>query len=102
FTPPFAQNSIAGAICVLLGAMLVCALLGVLTEKIAYRPLRSRPRLTVLITAIGVSIFLEYAGQFVFGANPQYFPQLLYFPPLDKTASFSLASHNLSLTNLDV
>src|SRR2546425_5366694 len=77
FTPPFAQNSIAGALCVFVCAMAVCALLGILTEKIAYRPLRSRPRLTVLITAIGVSIFLEYFGQFLFGATPQNFPTLL-------------------------
>jgi len=102
FTPPFAQNSIAGAICVLLCAMAVCALIGMLTEKIAYRPLRNRPRLTVLITAIGVSIFLEYAGQFVFGANPQYFPQLIDVQPIDHIGSFSLDKHNLSLNNLDV
>ena len=102
FTPPFAQNSVAGAICVLFCAMLVCALLGVLTEKIAYRPLRNRPRLTVLITAIGVSIFLEYTGQFVFGANPQYFPQLIDTHAIDNIGSFSLANRNLTLTNLDV
>lgn len=102
FTPPFAQNSIAGATCVLLCAMAVCALIGMLTEKIAYRPLRNRPRLTVLITAIGVSIFLEYAGQFVFGADPQYFPQLIDIHSIDNIGSFSLANRNLSLTNLDI
>ncbi len=101
-TPPIAENSIAGAICVLLCAMIICALIGMLTEKIAYRPLRSRPRLTVLITAIGVSIFLEYAGQFLFGANPQYFPQLIDVEPINKILGFSLADHNLSLNNLDV
>ncbi len=101
FTPPFAQNSILGATFVLLCAMIVCALLGVLTEKIAYRPLRNRPRLTVLITAIGVSIFLEYAGQFVFGADPQFFPQLIDVHPIEYIGSFSLDSHNLSLTNLE-
>lgn len=100
--PPFAQNSVAGAICVLLCAMAVCALLGIFTEKIAYRPLRNRPRLTVLITAIGVSIFLEYAGQFVFGADPQYFPQLIRESHIKNIGGFSLASHNLSLRNLDV
>jgi branched-chain amino acid transport system permease protein len=101
FTPPFAQYSIPGAVCVLLCAMIVCALLGMLTEKVAYRPLRNRPRLTVLITAIGVSIFLEYAGQFVFGADPQHFPQLIDIHSIDNIGSFSLASRNLSMTNLD-
>jgi len=102
FTPPFAQNSIGGAVCVLLCAMVICALLGMFTEKVAYRPLRSRPRLTVLITAIGVSIFLEYAGQFVFGAEPQYFPQLIAVHPINAIGGFSLVGHNLSLRNLDV
>ncbi|MFA0732242.1 MAG: hypothetical protein HZLCBSQH_002005 [Candidatus Fervidibacterota bacterium] len=52
-------------------AMLGCAVLGVLIERCAYRPLRQQPRLTVLITAIGVSLFLEYGGQIVFGATPR-------------------------------
>lgn len=67
-----------GAI-VLVVAMLACAALGMLIESAAYRPLRKRPRLTVLITAIGVSLFLEYMGQmkFVFGPNPVGFPQII-------------------------
>ena len=48
-------------------------------ELLAYRPLRKRPKLTVLITAIGVSLFLEYGGQHekVFGAATKTFPDLL-------------------------
>ena len=42
-------------------------------EKLAYRPLRNRPKLTVLITAIGVSLLLEYGGQFAFGPDPKPF-----------------------------
>ncbi len=68
---------LVSALIILLGAMATCALLGVITEKIAYRPLRSRPRLTVLITAIGVSLFLEYAAQLLFGAAPRGFPSLI-------------------------
>jgi branched-chain amino acid transport system permease protein len=69
-----------GAVIVLIAAMIGCAVLGMLIERTAYRPLRSRPRLTVLITAIGVALFLEYAGQmpFIFGPNPQSFPQLIH------------------------
>ena len=60
----FPLPSIAGALAVMLVSMAVCAALGVLIERFAYRPLRKRPKLTVLITAIGVSLFLEYDGQF--------------------------------------
>jgi branched-chain amino acid transport system permease protein len=66
-------HPILAGIIVLLLAMLVCATLGVIIEKLAYRPLRHRSKLTVLITAIGVSLFLEYAGQLFFGADPKAF-----------------------------
>jgi branched-chain amino acid transport system permease protein len=66
-----------GAFVVLVVAMIVCAILGIIIEKLAYRPLRNRPRLTVLITAIGVSIFLENFGQYAFGVDPRSFPDLI-------------------------
>lgn len=56
---------------------LACAILGYTIEKIAYRPLRNSPKLNILITAIGVSLFLEYAGQLIFGVDPKLFPPLL-------------------------
>jgi branched-chain amino acid transport system permease protein len=65
-----------GGVLVLLGAMMICALLGVLIEKLAYRPLRGRSTLTVLITAIGVSLLLQNLGQRIFGASPRSFPAL--------------------------
>lgn len=65
------------AVAVLLGAMAICALLGVLIEVFAYRPVRRSPRLTALITAIGVSLFLENAGIRFFGADPKFFPQVI-------------------------
>jgi len=65
------------ALCVLAASMLLCALLGILVERLAYKPLRERPRLTVLITAIGVSQLLEYTAQLVFGAAPRGFPSLI-------------------------
>jgi len=65
-----------------LGAMLVCALLGVAIERIAYRPLRNAPRLAPLISAIGVSLILEDIGKLWKGVNfvsfPQIFPQINY------------------------
>ena len=55
--------SIAAGLVVMGMAMVICAALGVVIERLAYRPLRRSPKLTVLITAIGVSLFLEYTGQ---------------------------------------
>src|SRR5271169_5622156 len=51
--------SYPGAAAVLLLAMVLCAVIGIIIELLCYRPLRERPKLTVLITAIGVSLFLE-------------------------------------------
>jgi branched-chain amino acid transport system permease protein len=69
-------HSIGGGLLVILMAMLVCAALGIVIERLAYRPLRSGSNLAVLITAIGVSLLLENAGQLVFGADPKFFPEL--------------------------
>src|SRR5512142_1891426 len=55
--------SILKAGVVFVGSMALCAVLGVLIERFAYRPLRQRPRLTALITAIGVSLLLEFGFQ---------------------------------------
>jgi len=64
-------------------AVMATALLGVLIELIAYRPLRSAPRLNLLISAIGVSIILSYGSQIVFGPNPQSFPIQLENSPYE-------------------
>ncbi len=70
------KESFATGFLALAGAMIVCAVLGVVIERLAYRPLRNRSKLTVLITAIGVSLLLENLGQFIFGAAPKAFPTL--------------------------
>ncbi len=71
------EPTLFGAVIVFLFAMLVCAVLGFVIERGAYKPLRKAPRLTALITAIGVSLFLENAGQLIFGADPKFFPQII-------------------------
>ena len=53
----------------ILGAMVVCTLLGILIEGLAYKPLRKAGSLAVLITAIGVSYFLQSLAQLIFGAK---------------------------------
>jgi branched-chain amino acid transport system permease protein len=55
-------------------AMVVCTLLGILIEKTAYKPLRQATYLAVLITAIGVSYFLQNMAQLIWGATPVNFP----------------------------
>lgn len=64
---------------ILLCAMATCGLVGFLLERMAYKPLRKAPRLNVLITAIGVSLLLQNAGQLdaLFGTRPQRMPTLL-------------------------
>lgn len=77
--PLLAVAPLAGAVLIVICAALICAVIGVLIERLAYRPLRDRPKLAVLITAIGVSLFIEYTCQHkaVFGAATRAFPQLL-------------------------
>ncbi len=70
------HESMLGGIGALVFAMLVCAILGILIERFAYRPLREGSKLTVLITAIGVSLLLESGGQYLFGADPKSFPMM--------------------------
>jgi len=69
--------SVLWAIVVTMGAMAICAVIGMLIERLAYKPVRQHSRLTALITAIGVSLLLEYGGQVVFGATPRFFPQMI-------------------------
>ncbi|HWM24488.1 MAG TPA: branched-chain amino acid ABC transporter permease [Chthoniobacterales bacterium] len=85
-----------GVAAVLLLTMAICALLGMTIEKLAYRPLRSQPRLTVLITAIGVSLFLEYGGQFVFGADPKGFPDLVVDRAIEGTGALTITTAQLA------
>ncbi len=69
----------------LLGVLLsipFCVLVGVLVEKIAYKPLRQSPPLSVLITAIGVSYFLQALAQLIFGVNQKNFPKFIKLAPV--------------------
>ena len=71
------ENPSLGALCAtILAAMVVCAGVGFLIERLAYRPLRGAPRINVLITAVGVSLFLQFSGQLLFGSDPKFFPQV--------------------------
>ena len=88
-TPPW-----YAAIILLFASMIICGTIGFLIERFAYRPLRKAPRLNVLITAIGVSLFIQNFGQlgWVFGTNPQKMPRLL-----PDVVLFSVADVNFEL-----
>ena len=61
----------------LLVSMVVTGLLGMLVERLAYKPLRHAPRISILITAIGVSFFLEYASMYFVTPTPRTFPNVI-------------------------
>ena len=74
---------VIGSATVIIMAMVVCTLLAVTIERVAYKPLRDAPRIAALITAIGVSFFLEFFGALQFVFSPRFIP---YKAPFDITA----------------
>mgnify|MGYP002625373908 CR=1 FL=1 len=58
-------------------AILVSTLLGIIVERLAYKPLRQAPSLAVLITAIGVSYFLQNTALLLWSSNPKFFPSII-------------------------
>ncbi|MGD1088960.1 MAG: branched-chain amino acid ABC transporter permease [Verrucomicrobiota bacterium] len=91
----FPTPSIGSGLVVMGIAMAICAATGIVIEKLAYRPLRRSPKLTVLITAIGVSLFLEYTGQLVFGAAPKSFPALIPTYAITHAGGLSVTSNQI-------
>ena len=76
-------------------SMVCCAICGVLLDIVAYRPLRKSPRLAALITAIGMSIFLQNLAMVIWGSRPKPFPQGALPVYFEKTA-VSFGAVNLS------
>ncbi len=75
-----AGSGMPALVIVLIGtgcAIPVCALIGYLLDRVAYRPLRKAPRLAPLITAIGMNIVLQYLALLVWGRNPMPYPQII-------------------------
>jgi len=70
------------AVVSIVAAMVVCTLLGILIEGLAYKPLRGTPSLAVLITAIGVSYFLQNLAQLIWGAAPKNFTSVVTMAPM--------------------
>ena len=83
FTVIVAVNSLGlPAVAGILVSVLVCVVMGVLIERIAYKPLRSSPSLSVLITAIGVSYFLQSLALLIFGSTQKSFPKVFTMEPM--------------------
>ncbi len=81
------SNPLLSIVLMLAAAMLVAATIAMLAERIAYRPLRRAPRLVPLITAIGVSYFLQYTARGLFGSGVEAFPTV---PALSGTVDLGM------------
>jgi branched-chain amino acid transport system permease protein len=93
--PPTGLTLVGVLVITLLGAMVLCAVLGMVIERVAYRPLRNAPRLAPLISAIGVSLILEDIGKlwkgFTLVPFPQIFPQnTIYIGPVSINSVYIL------------
>ncbi len=97
FTPQNTLIVLSGAGLIMLLSMAICAGIGVLIERIAYRPLRERPRLNVLITAIGVSLLLQNLTQYRFGAEPKAFPQLIPVHVIDGLGNLTILTTQVAI-----
>lgn len=79
----------------LLFSMLGTAALGVTIERVAYRPLRSAPRVSAVITALGLGLFLEHFVLATVGAQPRLVPRMISFQPISLGAGITVARSQL-------
>jgi branched-chain amino acid transport system permease protein len=79
---PQGLSILIGSITVILLSMIVCIILAVTIERVAYKPLRNAPRIAALITAIGVSFFLEFYGALPFVFSGRFIPYKSPFPTI--------------------
>jgi branched-chain amino acid transport system permease protein len=77
-------------------SMVLCAVLGIVIEKIAYKPIRNATRIAALITAISVSLFLEYGTMYFVKADTRTFPDVL------ANHSFNLFNSSVIISNRDI
>src|SRR5438093_11297986 len=97
FTPENAPLILSGAGLIMILSMAICAMIGVLIERIAYRPLRERPRLNVLITAIGFSLLLQNITKYRLGADPKAFPQLIPIHVVEGLGNLTVLTSQLAI-----
>jgi len=85
-----------GFVPALILSMVICALLGIGIEKVAYKPLRNSTRIALLITAIGVSLLLEYVTMYVAGPDTRTFPNVL------PERQYAFLNGQVSLSNMQL
>ncbi|MDD5938108.1 MAG: branched-chain amino acid ABC transporter permease [Clostridiales bacterium] len=93
-TQNFGLNPVVGVIL----AMLVCTVLGIVIERLAYKPLRSAPSLAVLITAIGVSYFLQNSALLMWKSDPKIFPKFFSYTDAEGTVHSGITLFDGQLT----
>ncbi len=91
-----------GFIPALIIAMLGCAILGIIIERFAYKPLRNASRITALITAIGVSLLLEYGMMLLVGPQPRAFPEVLPQTKLFLTEQIYITNQQLVILGVAI
>ena len=84
-------------VCVLV-SVVICTVMGIVIEGLAYKPLRQATSLAVLITAIGMSYFLQNVALLIWGANPKSFPAMLSLPSISLFGGEMLISGTAILT----
>ncbi|TDT66974.1 branched-subunit amino acid ABC-type transport system permease component [Hypnocyclicus thermotrophus] len=89
------SNSIIIFLLLLIVSMFLTALVGIIIEKLAYKPLRNASRISVLLTALGVSIFIQNAGIKIFGGDPKAFPQLIPSKFYNITDNILISNHQI-------
>ncbi len=83
----------------ILGAVIACTILGMLIERLAYKPLRQATSLAVLITAIGMSYFLQNMAQLIWTSNPKSFPSILPDSPI---VLYENGAQQLTMTPINI
>lgn len=91
------RMSLPPVLCIIIGTI-ICTILGVIIEKLAYKPLRKATSLAVLITAIGVSYFLQNSAQLIFGAGSKTFTSLFGNGNISLLGGEIIISHNTIVT----
>lgn len=91
------QPGLSTLIILLFSSMIACAVLGMVIERLAYKPLRKSPKLNILITAIGVSLLLQYSAQLFFGADPKVFPDVMVDSVLFEIAAVPVKTFDVTV-----
>ena len=99
----FVMNQLGlGPVTAVCATIITCTLLGVVIEKIAYTPLRSAPRISLLITAIGVSFFLEYTAELILGSGAKVIPLRINGNLGDQPQPLARGNGNRPLVGVDL